>query len=74
MVVENAGGEPKFIKGRSEALGVRRAGVSVTVGQAGAILVSWMDLHGRIQSDGNRRRHLSRLPTRPPPTPSIEVS
>ena len=30
MGVENAGGEPKFIKGRSKALGVRRAGVSVT--------------------------------------------
>lgn len=67
MGVENAGGE-------SEALGVRTADVSVTVGQAGAVLVSWLDLHGRTKSDGPRRGHLSRLPTRLLPTPSIEGS
>lgn len=67
MGVEHAGGD-------SEALGVRRADVSVTVGQAGAVLVSWMDLHGRTKSAGPRRGHLSRLPTRLPPAPSIEGS
>lgn len=43
MGLEYAGGD-------SEALGVRRADVSVTVGQAGAVLVSWMGLHGRTKS------------------------